>query len=64
MLKTKIQKKKFNHKMLRHMNKLYKIHGNIGIPQFWSAKYKKQLTDQNFLGKHSIFSTQFYFVQK
>ena len=63
MLKTKIQKK-FNHKMLRHMNKLYKIHRNIGIPLFWSVKYKKLLTEQNFLGKHSIFSTQFYSVQK
>ena len=50
--------------MLRHMNKLYKIHTNIGIPIFWSVKYKKLITDQNFLGKRSIFFTQFYSVQK
>ena len=32
-------KKKNNYKILRHMKKLYKIHGNIDIALFWSVKY-------------------------
>ena len=34
--------------MLRHINKRYKIYGNINIPLFWSVEIQKTINRPDF----------------